>query len=74
MQGKGYVDVQKLKDEYERISDLSPEEATKDSPLKPAEFKGEGTPQSYYNLSADLMPPNAITEARVMEVINALDS
>ncbi len=74
MQGKGYVDVQKLKDEYERISDLSPEEATKDSPLKPAEFKGEGTPQSYYNLSPDLMPPNAITEARVMEVINALDS
>jgi DNA-dependent RNA polymerase auxiliary subunit epsilon len=74
MQGKGNINVQFLKDEYARISALSPEEATKDSPLEPAEFKGEGTPQSYYNLSKEDRPAPPATEARVKEIINALDN
>jgi hypothetical protein len=74
MQGKGNINVQYLKDEYARISALSPEEATKDSPLIPAEFKGEGTPQLYYNLSKADRPTFEPTEARVKEIINALDN
>ena len=74
MQGKGYINVQRLKDEYTRISMLIPAEATRDSPLKPGEFKGTGTPQSYYNLNNDAIWVNAVTEARVKEIINALDN
>ena len=74
MQGKGYINVQRLKDEYTRISMLTPAEATRDSPLKPGEFKGTGTPQSYYNLNNDAIWVNAVTEARVKEIINALDN
>jgi hypothetical protein len=74
MQGKGYINIQRLKDEYTRITALTPDEATKDSPLKMGEFKGTGTPQSYYNFNPDAGRVNAVTEARVKEIINALDS
>ena len=39
MQGKGNINLQYLKDEYARVSALSPEEATKDSPLIPVSLK-----------------------------------
>lgn len=74
MHGKGNINVQRLKDEYARVSALSPEEATKNSPLKPAAFTEEGTPQSYYSLSRDTAPSTTITEAQVKEVIKSLDS
>jgi PelA/Pel-15E family pectate lyase len=74
MQGKGNINVQKLKDEYARISTLSPEEATKDSPLKIEKFDGDGTPQSYYPLNRDAAPADQVTETKIKEIIAGLDS
>jgi hypothetical protein len=76
MQGKGNINVQYLKNEYARISGLSPEEATKDSPLIPGKFEGEQTPQSFYHLGRIDLVENDIpsSETRVKEVINSLDS
>ena len=51
--GKRHVPVEELKAAYTRIAALSPEEATKDSPIKPEQFKGEGTPQKFYDLNRD---------------------
>lgn len=70
--GKGKIDVKRLKDEYERLSALSAEEATRDSPLKVGRFEGEGTPQTYYNLNRYLSEETP-DEGRVREIINALD-
>ena len=73
--GKGFVNIDRLKAEYKRVSALSPEEAIKNSPIKPGRFEGEGTgstPQHYYKLnrsSFDDVPD----ETRVREIINALD-
>jgi hypothetical protein len=76
MQGKGNIDVKHLKDEYARVSALSPEEATKDSPLIPGKFEGRRTPQFFYQLSRLERFENDgdVSETRVKEVINALDS
>ncbi len=70
--GKARVPLQQLIDEYNRISLLSIEEVIKDSPLKPAQFNKEGTPQSYYDLnrhSFDLR----VKEKDVKEIIQNLD-
>jgi len=76
MQGKGNIDVQFLKDEYARISALSTEQATRDSPLIPGKFEGAGTPQSFYHLSRFERFENdgTVSESRVKEVISSLDS
>jgi len=50
----GYGDyifnTQLLWNEYNKVSALSPEEATKDSPLRISQFKDKKTPQQYYQL------------------------
>lgn len=75
MQGKGTINVKRLKDEYAKISALSPEEATKDSPLKPGQFMGDGTPQSYYPLNRNAVPVSQqISAEKAKEIITALDS
>ncbi len=76
MQGKGNINVQYLKDEYARVSALSPDEATKDSPLLPGKFEGWGMPQSYYHLSRLERPGKqaAPPDLRVKEVINSVDN
>lgn len=77
MMGKGNINIQFLKDEYAKLSVLSPDEVTKDSPLIPGKFEGAGIPQSFYHLSKsdrfgnDILPA---TESRVKDIINALDS
>jgi Pectic acid lyase len=75
MHGKGDINVQYLKDEYARVNALSPEEATKDSPLLPGKFEGPGTPQSFYHLSRlenpGRRPP--LPEMKVKDVVNSLD-
>lgn len=70
--GKSRIQIERLKQEYERLKALSPEEATKDSPLKTEEFSGEGTPQSYYELNRSYfsMKPD---EKQVTTIINELD-
>jgi hypothetical protein len=70
--GKGNINIDQLKQEYERVSVLSPEEVTKNSPLKVEKFQGEGTPQRYYDLSNNTtakVPDNSEIKA----IINDLD-
>jgi hypothetical protein len=45
---KTNVPLEKLKAEYKRVNALSPEDATKGSPLKVQNFEGEATPYKYY--------------------------
>ncbi|MFI1773594.1 pectate lyase [Thalassobellus citreus] len=71
--GKRGIPIQKLKDEYKRVSQLTSDEASKDSPLKPAQFKNEGTPQKYYNLNR-FSYQFKVNETKITEIINALDN
>lgn len=76
MGAKGEINVQYLKDEYARVSALSPEEAIKKSPLIPGQFEENGTPQSFYYLSrVDRSELDfSVSDSRVKAVIGALDS
>jgi len=71
--GKTRIEVKRLKSEYERLKTLSPEEATKESPLKVESFRGAGTPQDYYDLSRSYynFTPG---EKQVKTIISSLDS
>lgn len=69
--GKGRINIELLKNEYERVLVLSPEEVTKNSPLKEEVFQHEGTPQSYFNLNRFLFS-EVPDEEKVNEIINAL--
>lgn len=71
--GKSFVNLKELKDEYENILNLSVEEATKDSPLKPQQFQYEGTPQSYYDLNRYIFNFK-IDESKIVEVVEQLDN
>ncbi len=67
------LDIGSLWQEYERLNNLSPEEATKNSPIKVGTFNQEGTPQNYYDLnprSSSVVPDTA----EVREIINSLDN
>ncbi|MEI6946362.1 pectate lyase [Paraflavisolibacter sp. H34] len=73
--GKTAIPVERLKEEYRRISALPVEEATKASPLRPQPFDGQGLPQGAYPLNrAAGSQPEAVTDSRVREVLGALDS
>jgi PelA/Pel-15E family pectate lyase len=73
--GKGNLDIQHLKDEYTKISALSPKEVTQHSPLMPGEFEGTGIPQSYYHLSRiDHAENDPVSEITVKAIIDGLDS
>lgn len=71
--GKCRIQLQELKDEYARLSSLSVEEVTKDSPLKPGRFEHEGTPQTYYDLNRYRFS-FPMDEERVQKIISSLDS
>jgi len=71
--GKCRVQLDELKSEYKRLSALSTEEATKDSPLKPEQFKGAGSPQSYYDLNRNNFSMQ-VDEKMAGEIIRSLDS
>ncbi len=71
--GKTIVNIQKLKDEYARISAMSVEEVTKDSPIKSQKFEGTGLPQHYYELNRDAIQ-TPVSESSVKEIIGALDN
>jgi hypothetical protein len=70
--GRRYVPVQELKKEYDKISALTPEEATMDSPLRVEQFTGNGTPQYAYDLNKDefRFEPG---EGAVKDIIMSLD-
>jgi hypothetical protein len=71
--GKTRIRIDRLKQEYNRIKALSPEEATKDSPLKVESFGGQGTPQRFYELNRSFFPMKA-DEKQVIMIIGSLDS
>lgn len=71
--GKCHISIEQLKKEYARVTNLSIEEATKDSPLRIGQFEGIGTPQSYYDLNR-LPMRMPVNKEMVREVIGALDA
>ncbi len=52
--GKGNIDIDALRREFAEVSALSPEDVSKNSPLKPGRFEGDGTPQTYYDLKSSV--------------------
>ncbi len=70
--GKARIPLKQLKEAYAKVSSLSPEEATKDSPLKPNMFNHEGSPQSFYNLNRQRLPSETKPE-EIKKVILSLD-
>ncbi len=70
--GKGRISTDRLKSEYNRLRALSPEEATKDSPLKVESFKGTGTPQNFYDLNRNYFRSTP-DETQVKTTIQSLD-
>ena len=70
--GKGKVWTEQLKKDYQRLLLLSPEEITKDSPLKAEAFQKEDTPQKYYDLNRESFRGKA-SEDQVRNIINSLD-
>ena len=81
---KTKIPLDKLKEEYKRVSALSPKEATINSPLKVASFQHGSTPQEYYEKLWPLpgapdvarQPYNFPSpgETEVSAIIKALDS
>lgn len=74
--GKTFIDVERLKQEYKRVSALSREEAIKESPLFPQKYGEQGTPQSTYQLTRydEYGFEMNVSETRVLSIVNALDS
>jgi hypothetical protein len=71
--GKRLIAVNRLKEEYNRISALTTEEATKDSPLKVGSYNGEGSPQSFHDLNPDIFS-GIPDEMQVKDIIQSLDN
>ena len=71
--GKCRIELQKLKDEYTRLSTIPAEEATRHSPLLPGKFEGHGTPQRFYDLNRSGFRFNP-TADMVAKIISELDS
>lgn len=72
--GKSHVELERLKEEYSRLKDLSKEELLKESPLKVNCFqKVNTTPQKYYSLNRFHrgLPPS---ESMIENIIKSLDS
>jgi PelA/Pel-15E family pectate lyase len=71
--GKRWIAVNHLKEEYNRLRNLSPEEVTKDSPLKVGSYKVERSPQNFYDLSPNIFS-RVPDEKQVKDIIQALDN
>ena len=69
--GKANINIQFLKDEYKKINALSPEEATRNSPLKAGKVSVSQLPQRYFtSLSSSLALPS---DQVVNDIVRALD-
>ena len=79
---KERIDVDALRREYEAVKKLSPEEASKDSPLIPGRFTGNVAPQKYYEARSQSYTASALDYSRrpapkeeeVRKILAALDS
>jgi PelA/Pel-15E family pectate lyase len=75
--GKTRIPIDRLKQEYNRVNALSPEEAAKNSPLKIESFKETGTPQHFYDLNRSPFPfpfSSSPDEKQVKDIIQSLDN
>ena len=72
--GKTVVRLEELKNEYKRVSAMSPEETTRNSPLKPGHFNNQGTPQTFYDLKRESYPFIDSIKLNVQEIIHSLDN
>lgn len=82
---KSKLDLEPLKAEFRKVASLSPEEASKDSPLKARSFTKGASPQEYYRKlwpiteltlpleGNSLKKQNPTDEAMVKDIINSLD-
>ena len=70
--GKCRVPLEELKSEFKRISSLSTEEATKNSPIRVDNFKGVGTPQRFYDLNRDAFA-GVPSDSAVKKIIQSID-
>jgi len=70
--GKANVNIQRLKDEYEKVSKLTPEEAIANSPLKATRFERGETPQQYFLTKRirELEADPSLTAADVMDKLD----
>jgi len=79
---KERIDVDQLRREYEAVRKLTPEEATKGSPLIPGRFTGDVVPQKFYDIKSQGYTASALyygnvkapDEARVKDIIDRLGS
>ena len=71
--GKCRIQLDELKAEYQRLSTISTEEATKDSPLKVDNFHGVGTPQKFYDLNRNAFT-GIPTDVEVKGIIESIDT
>lgn len=74
MHGKSMVNVEALKEEYARVSKLTPEEATKDSPLKKGMVNDKEVSQhmSFGPRNFEMNFP--VNESMVKSILNGLDA
>ncbi len=73
MQGKGNINIRRLKDEYNRVSKLSAKVATKNSPLKASEFSREQVLRRYEAVTQSSGPEyGVITAEKVKQIISQL--
>jgi PelA/Pel-15E family pectate lyase len=73
MHGKVKIEIQKLKEEYERLNTISPADVTINSPIKQGKQKGQGTPQTSYDLTRGNEVFIAVNDTLVSEIIKGLD-
>ena len=79
--GRGRIDVDALRRDFEALEVLPVEEATKDSPLLVEKFEGDVMPQAYYDIKSRGFQASAMdyskqpvpSKEKVRNVIDALD-
>ncbi len=71
---KSRIDIESLRREYERTAVMSPDEATKDSPLVVGRHTGTLAPQMEYSLSFSGVTSKPPADDAVRKVITSLDS
>ena len=71
MVGKRNIDIQRLKEEYARISAIPSEQAIKNSPLKSGNLQRVA---SNFFLNRDNAPDFRVNELQVKKIINSLDN
>ena len=73
MHGKRSVNIASLKDEFARVSALSPGLVTRNSPLKNKQPE-QSSPEFYFSLTRGWNNNISVTEERVKDIISSLDS